>query len=189
MLPLNTTHPKAWCPVRLGIPGPLVCRTSAHNPSELTGQILVGAEGVGPSPHRLRAECAANNTSLPHGAGAANRTRVSSVPGTRSATEPRRLEALIGFEPMTCSFGRSRAGPLRYRAENWGTWRESNPLAPDSQSGPAPFGFSHHGARPENRTPVCWLRISGSAPELSERGGATGIRTRTSPLKRRVCLQ
>ena len=117
MLPLNTTHPKAWCPVRLGIPGPLVCRTSAHNPSELTGQILVGAEGVGPSPHRLRAECAANNTSLPHGAGAANRTQVSSVPGTRSATEPRRLEALIGFEPMTCSFGRSRAIPLRHRAE------------------------------------------------------------------------
>ena len=36
--------PKLWCPVRLGIPGPLVCRTSAHNPSELTGQILVGAE-------------------------------------------------------------------------------------------------------------------------------------------------
>ena len=27
------------------------------------------------------------------------------------------VEALIGFEPMTCSFGRSRAGPLRYRAE------------------------------------------------------------------------
>lgn len=48
---------------------------------------------------------------------AANRTQVSSVPGTRSATELRRLEALIGFEPMTCSFGRSRAGPLRYRAE------------------------------------------------------------------------
>ena len=108
---------QSWCPVRLGIPGPLVCRTSAHNPSELTGQILVGAEGVGPSPHRLRAECAANNTSLPHGAGAANRTRVSSVPGTRSATEPHRLEALIGFEPMTCSFGRSRAIPLRHRAE------------------------------------------------------------------------
>ena len=28
------------------------------------------------------------------------------------------LEALIGFEPMTCSFGRSRARPLRYRADN-----------------------------------------------------------------------
>ena len=50
------------------------------------------------------------------GADAANRTRVSSIPGTRSATELRRLEALIGFEPMTYSFGRSRAAPLRYRA-------------------------------------------------------------------------
>ena len=47
-----------------------------------------------------------------------------SVPGRRSATELRRLEALIGFEPMTLPFGRSRAGPLRYRAEihlqTWG---------------------------------------------------------------------
>ena len=76
--------PKSWCPVRLGIPGPLVCRTSAHNPSELTGQIfsrreqsirhfvvievsatfttariLVGAKGPEPSPLRVRAGCAA----------------------------------------------------------------------------------------------------------------------------------
>ena len=107
---------QSWCPVRLGIPGPLVCRTSAHNPSELTGQILVGAEELESSTRRVRAGYVATNTSLPHGAGAANRTRVSSVPGTRSATELRRLEALIGFEPMTCSFGRSRAAPLRYRA-------------------------------------------------------------------------
>ena len=35
--------PKSWCPVRLGIPGPPVCRTGAHDPSELTGQILVRA--------------------------------------------------------------------------------------------------------------------------------------------------
>ena len=179
---------------------------------------MVGAEELESSTHRVRAGCVAANTSLPHGADAANRTRVSSVPGTRSATELRRLEALIGFEPMTCSFGRSRAGPLRYRAKcryqvsgarcqkkgfpalltpdtrhltprTWGDWRESNPLTPDPQSGPAPFGFSHRGAATENRTPVCWLRVSGSATELSQHGGATGIRTRTSPLKRRVCRQ
>src|SRR5579872_5959708 len=114
--PVKHHAPKIWCPVRLGIPGPLVCRTSAHNPSELTGQILVGAEELESSTRRVRAGYVATNTSLPHGAGAANRTRVSSVPGTRSATELRRLEALIGFEPMTCSFGRSRAAPLRYRA-------------------------------------------------------------------------
>src|SRR5579862_9077902 len=81
--------PKSWCPVRLGIPGPLVCRTSAHNPSELTGQIfsrreqpvrhfvvtevsatfttariLVGAKGLEPSPVRVRAGCAASRA--PH---------------------------------------------------------------------------------------------------------------------------
>ena len=115
---------------------------------------------------------------------------------------------------MTCSFGRSRARPLRYRAKSgircqkkgfgalltpdtghltprtWGDWRESNPLKPVPQTGPAPFGFSHHGAAGEIRThnllitsePLCQL-------ELSQRGGATGIRTRTSPLKRRVCRQ
>ena len=116
VLPLSL-RAQTWCPVRLGIPGPLVCRTSAHNPSELTGQILVGAEELESSTRRVRAGYVATNTSLPPGADAANRTRVSSVPGTRSATELRRLEALIGFEPTTCSFGRSRAGPLRYRAE------------------------------------------------------------------------
>lgn len=63
--------------------------------------------------------------SRPPRADAANRTRVSSLPGTRSATELRRLEALIGFEPMTCSFGESRARPLRYRAESWGDRRRS----------------------------------------------------------------
>ena len=83
VLPIRR-RPQIWCPVRLGIPGPLVCRTSAHNPSELTGQIfsrreqsvrhfvvnevsatfttariLVGAKGLEPSPLRVRAGCAA----------------------------------------------------------------------------------------------------------------------------------
>ena len=118
MLPLSL-RAQIWCPVEVSILRLPVCRTGAL-PSELTGQTLVGAEELESSTRRVRAGCVATNTSLPHGADAANRTRVSSVPGTRSATELRRLEALIGFEPMTCSFGESRAGPLRYRAENWG---------------------------------------------------------------------
>jgi hypothetical protein len=36
------------------MPGPLVCRTSAHNPSELTGRNLVGAKGIQPSSSGLR---------------------------------------------------------------------------------------------------------------------------------------
>ena len=115
MLPLSL-RAQIWCPVEVSILRLPVCRTGAL-PSELTGQTLVGAEELESSTRRVRAGCVATNTSLPHGADAANRTRVSSVPGTRSATELRRLEALIGFEPMTCSFGRSRAGPLRYRAK------------------------------------------------------------------------
>ena len=101
VLPLSLRAP-IWCPVRLGIPGPLVCRTSAFNPSQLTWQNLVGAEELESSTRRVRAGHVATNTSLPRGTGAANRTQVSSVPGTRPATELRRLEALIGFEPMTC---------------------------------------------------------------------------------------
>jgi hypothetical protein len=42
VLPLSL-RPQIWCPVRLGIPGPPACRAGAHNPSELTGQILVRA--------------------------------------------------------------------------------------------------------------------------------------------------
>ena len=45
VLPLSL-RAQTWCPVRLGIPGPLVCRTSAHNPSELTGQISGGSGGT-----------------------------------------------------------------------------------------------------------------------------------------------
>ncbi len=100
VLPLSL-RAQIWCPVRLGIPGPLVCRTSAHNPSELTGQILVGAEELESSTRRVRAGCVATNTSLPHGAGAANQTRVSPIRSGRSAIELRRPDALTGQEMMT----------------------------------------------------------------------------------------
>ena len=87
VLPIRR-RPQIWCPVRLGIPGPLVCRTSAHNPSELTGQILVGVEELESSTRRVRAGYVATNTSLPKtGASAGNRTQVGRLPSDCSATE------------------------------------------------------------------------------------------------------
>src|SRR5579863_5180603 len=119
--PVKHYAPETWCPVRLGIPGPLVCRTSAHDPSELTGQILVRATRLELAPRGLRGRYSA--TRIPPALELALRIGLRSVAyqATALPLSYASLEALVRFEPTTCSFGESCACPLRYRAKNfWG---------------------------------------------------------------------
>src|SRR6185437_15456379 len=52
------------------------------------------------------------------------------------------------------------AGLTACPTHGWGASRESNPVDPESQSGPAPFGFRHQSIRQDSN-----LRSSGCGPD------------------------